>query len=62
MNAKPGSQGDPEARAGAFPPPARTIYLRDLGIDREEAADLCWRLRTFAEDWQRPEMDVYDVD
>ncbi len=45
-----------------FLPVPRSKKLSDLGIDREQAADLRNRLSTFAEDWQRPEMDVYDVD
>ncbi len=45
-----------------FLPEPRSRMLSDLGIDREQAADLRNRLSTFAEDWQRPEMDVYDVD
>ena len=36
------------------------IDLRDRGIDRSEAADLRGRLSAFSEDWQDPEMDVYD--
>ena len=31
------------------------------GIDPARAADLRGRLRAFAEDWSRPEMDVYDA-
>jgi len=34
--------------------------LRAHGISREEAADLRARLMPFAEDWEQPEMDVYD--
>ena len=34
--------------------------LRDRGIDEAQAANLQGRLKTIAEDWQRPEMDVYD--
>jgi hypothetical protein len=45
-----------------FLPASKTIRLEDRGIDKEDAADLRSRLSTFAEDWQRPEMDVYDVD
>ena len=45
-----------------LPPAPRVLDLRELGIDKEQAADLRWRLSTFAEDWERPEMDVYDVD
>lgn len=36
------------------------VNLAKQGIDQEQAADLRRRLRSFAEDWQRPEMDVYD--
>ena len=36
--------------------------LSKYGIDRQQAADLRHRLATFAEDWERPEMDVYDSD
>jgi hypothetical protein len=36
--------------------------LSDYGIDREQAANLRHRLAAFVEDWERPEMDVYDVD
>ena len=38
------------------------IDLRDCGVDETQAADLAARLRTFAEDWNRPEDDVYDED
>jgi hypothetical protein len=31
------------------------------GIDEAQAADLRGRLKTFAEDWHRPEMDAYDA-
>ena len=36
------------------------VDLRERGIDRIEAADLRGRLSSFSEDWQDPEMDVYD--
>lgn len=36
------------------------VDLRERGIDRVDAADLRGRLSTFGEDWQDPEMDVYD--
>ena len=36
------------------------IDLRAQGIDEAQAADLRARLTTFAEDWSRPDMDVYD--
>jgi len=37
-----------------------TMYLHDYGIDRAQAVELRERLATFAEDWDCPEMDVYD--
>ena len=37
------------------------VGLEDRGIDEEQAADLRARLRTFAEDWERPEMEAYDA-
>ena len=42
-----------ESRSGNFP---------ESGLTRERASDLRARLRTFWEDWDRPEMDVYDRD
>lgn len=36
------------------------VDLRERGIDEAQAADLRARLKTFAEDWNRPEMSVYD--
>ena len=36
------------------------LDLPALGIDTAQAADLRARLSAFAEDWDRPEMDVYD--
>lgn len=38
------------------------IDLRARGIDETQAADLRARLKTFAEDWERPEADIYDKD
>ena len=37
------------------------VYLLESGIDEAEAAKLRVRLRTFYEDWERPEMGVYDA-
>jgi hypothetical protein len=39
---------------------ANVVDLQKQGIPPEQAADLRRRLKTFAEDWQRPEMDAYD--
>lgn len=40
--------------------PNLSIDLESRGISPEQAADLRSRLQTFAEDWDSPEMDVYD--
>ena len=36
------------------------INLAVRGIDEPHAADLRTRLTTFAEEWNSPEMDIYD--
>ncbi len=38
----------------------RAVDLRSRGISEAEAADLRVRLKTFAEDWERPEASIYD--
>jgi hypothetical protein len=40
--------------------PSVPVNLRERGIDEGQAADLRRRLATFAEDWDRPEMAIYD--
>ena len=40
---------------------AGAIDLGERGIDEPQAADLRQRLKSFAEDWDRPEMDIYDA-
>ena len=40
--------------------PAEPVDLADRGIEESQAADLRRRLSRFAEDWDRPEMSVYD--
>jgi hypothetical protein len=40
----------------------RAIDLRSRGISEAQAGDLRARLRTFAEDWDRPEAAIYDED
>ncbi len=37
-----------------------TVDLAERDIQPEQAAELRSRLQTFAEDWNRPEMAVYD--
>jgi hypothetical protein len=36
------------------------VDLRARGIDETQAAGLCAHLTTFAQDWDSPEMDIYD--
>ena len=36
------------------------IDLAARGMDKNQAASLRAQLQSFAEDWDRPEMDVYD--
>lgn len=38
----------------------RYVDLRARGIGEAQAADLRARLATFAQDWESPEMDIYD--
>jgi hypothetical protein len=38
------------------------VDLRSRGISEAQTGDLRARLRTFAEDWERPEAAVYDED
>jgi len=42
------------------PAAANAVNLGAKGIDPNQAASLRARLATFAEDWERPEMDAYD--
>jgi len=37
-----------------------SVDLHARGISEAQAADLRARLKTFAEDWERPEASVYD--
>ena len=39
---------------------SRTVDLPSRGIDQEQAADLRHWLRSFTEDWERPDMAAYD--
>ncbi len=41
-------------------PQPNQIDLTARGIDETHAADLRARLKTFAEDWNRPEANIYD--
>jgi hypothetical protein len=44
-----------------FLPPEGRVDLRARGVDEAHAASLRDRLKAFAEDWERPEMDAYDA-
>jgi hypothetical protein len=39
---------------------AEPVDLRERGLNLAQATDLRRRLARFAEDWERPEMSVYD--
>lgn len=43
-----------------FLPKEGPIDLRALGISEAQAAEMRWRYRTIAEDWDSPDMDVYN--
>ena len=40
----------------------RAVDLRSRGISEAQAGDLRSRLKSFAEDWDRPEAAIYDED
>jgi hypothetical protein len=44
-----------------FLPSEGRVDLRSRGIDAVQAASLRSRLKAFAEDWDRPEMEAYDA-
>ena len=44
-----------------FLPEQASHKLSDYGIDEAQAADLRARLKSFEEDWSRPDMDGYDA-
>lgn len=37
-----------------------SVELHDRGIGEAQVVDLWARLKTFAEDWERPEASIYD--
>lgn len=40
----------------------KEINLQERGIGKAQATELRAKFGTIAEDWNKPEMDVYDVD
>ena len=55
----PGDIPDPSRVMVTFLEP-HLVDLKSRGIEPEQAADLRARLATFAEEWESPEMDIYD--
>lgn len=41
---------------------SQDVNLTERGIDREHAMELRSRFGGISEDWNRPEMDIYDTD
>jgi len=41
---------------------SKDVDLASRGIGEQQAAELRTRLKTFAEDWERPEASIYDED
>ena len=41
---------------------SKDVDLQSRGIDETKAAELRARLKTFTEDWERPEASIYDED
>ena len=58
--AEPLDEADGSRVIVTFVQPGVTVDLRERGIDELQAADLRRRLAPFAEDWDRPEMALYD--
>ena len=50
----------PEARVLVTFLPPEPAAGQPPALTPEEVAELRWRFQAFAEDWERPEMDVYD--
>jgi hypothetical protein len=49
-------------RVGEAAADYRAVDLPSRGISEAQASDLRARLRTFADDWDRPEAAIYDED
>jgi hypothetical protein len=59
LAAVPGNVPEETPVIVTFLEPTR-IHLPERGIDEAKAADLRARLATFVEDWESPEMSIYD--
>ncbi len=60
LTEKPTRLGESKVLATFLEP--REINLAERGIGQVQAAELKAKFGTMAEDWNKPEMDVYDVD
>ena len=60
LDEAPRSVADATVLVTFLPDVTKSVELGDRGITRKKAADLRAKLRTFAQDWNRPEMDAYD--
>jgi hypothetical protein len=54
-------EGVDEARVIVTFVPEGSFDLAERGLNESDAANLRARLATFAEDWERPEMEAYDA-
>jgi len=57
---EPAPSADESRVIVTFLPKSNAVDLQQKQIDPAQAADLRGRLRSFEEDWNRPEMDAYD--
>ncbi len=65
QNGKVELQETPEVMDGTrvivtFLTSSGSVDLQSRGINQEQAKDLRARLRSFTEDWERPDMAAYD--
>lgn len=54
-------ESGPDAATPQLAPVTAPLRIDQLGWTRAEAADIHARLQSFAEDWDDPDMDVYDA-
>jgi hypothetical protein len=48
-------------KAKVYLPIKSEIDLRSLGISKAQADELRFKFRTIAEDWEKSEMDIYNI-
>ena len=59
LSETPNDVGEGTRVVVTFPSPG-SIDLREHSISKAQAAELRARLACFTEDWESPEMDIYD--